>query len=54
MSAFLEQAAETLRRLNTNRDTGLTSAQVEESRRKYGANQFTRERPPTPSQTTAM
>ena len=47
MSAFLEQAAETLRRLNTNRDTGLTSAQVEESRRKYGANQFTRERPPT-------
>lgn len=44
MNAFMEQAEETLRRLSADKENGLTSKQVEESRRVNGENSFTKEK----------
>lgn len=45
MRAFMERAEDTLRRLGTDKDRGLDSAQVSANRRQYGANVFTKEKP---------
>ena len=44
MPAFMEDANETLRRLNVNEDVGLSDDQVAEHAMKYGVNQFTKEK----------
>ncbi len=45
MNYFNKSAEETLKELNTSRETGLTVAQAEESRKKYGANVIAEEKP---------
>jgi len=45
MPAFMEDANETLKRLNVNADVGLDDEQVLEHAKKYGLNQFTKEKP---------
>ena len=44
MPAFMEDAVQTLKRLDVNKDEGLDDAQVVEHARKYGVNQFTKEK----------
>ena len=41
-NAFMECPEETLARLNTDRDNGLTARQVEESRKVNGENSFSK------------
>lgn len=45
MNYFNKSAEESLKELNTSRETGLTAAQAEESRKKYGANVIAEEKP---------
>lgn len=45
MNYFNKSAEETLKELNTSREAGLTAAQAEESRKKYGANVIAEEKP---------
>lgn len=45
MKAFMERAEATLWRLDTNKDRGLDNVRILESRQKYGANVFTKEKP---------
>ena len=45
MNYFNQSADEVLSALSTSRETGLTSAQAEESRKKYGANVIAEEKP---------
>ncbi|MBC3517342.1 calcium-translocating P-type ATPase, PMCA-type [Neobittarella massiliensis] len=47
MTAHTATTADLLARLQVDPSTGLTSAAVEENRRRHGANSFTREKPPT-------
>lgn len=47
MKEFMESPEETLARLQVNGDCGLTDAQATMSAQKYGANSFTREKPPS-------
>ena len=42
MNAYLKKGIEVLEALSVDRETGLTCAQAEENRKKYGANSFTR------------
>ena len=45
MPAFMEDAEQTLYRLGTDKDVGLSDAQVTENAERYGINRFTREKP---------
>ena len=45
MKAFMENSKDTLSRLKADADLGLNDAQVEESRKEYGENKFTEEKP---------
>lgn len=45
MKAFMKNADDTLKELGVDKERGLTDAQVEESRKKYGENMFTQEKP---------
>ncbi|WP_066649930.1 calcium-translocating P-type ATPase, PMCA-type [Christensenella timonensis] len=45
MQAFLEKGEQTARRLGTDTRQGLTSCQAEENAKKYGRNEFAREKP---------
>ena len=45
MKAFMKNADDTLKELGVDKERGLSDAQVEESRKKYGENMFTQEKP---------
>lgn len=45
MNAFMERAEQTLKRLDVDKEKGLSAVQVEKSRKEFGENSFSKEKP---------